>query len=373
MYSANEGETIACSQEFLTEEGIPASLRVGYPKARLMYLGQIVSELHPEIGTSAGTWTVNATIPEMGFVEPTPIELKWRAFDTQGNLYKITDLILVRPFEHPEVGDVIIMEDETVIEASVPTKIDPAVMTTYVTLYQDNDIVTRTSLDPTNIFPYTTYTTLAIPKPLLVQAQLKPYLLLVETQHNTLKREKQKQMLNVWVVTPQILNCMNALENFLNKAKIDNVIPQLEYTQIDLLSYLQRGLNLFNSYYPNLTNFTGTNMQGALFDCLLMCASYYALGAQLLAEGMLSFDFSGQAVNLNVDRTPQLEAALGRVEAQLQDRIPRVKQMLLRRGVVGGTGSDPVGSSLGIGLTVLSNSPTTSKNIFRPGFNQYYR
>ena len=57
----------------------------------------------------------------------------------------------------------------------------------------------------------------------------------------------------------------------------------------------------------------------------------------------------------------------------MTERIPHMKQMLLRRGVTGGEGSDNVGNSSGIGMTVLSNSPTTSRHVWRPGFQNYYR
>ena len=370
MYSAHEGQSLTCTQEFIDEDGNAVTLKLGYPKAKLMMGSDTIADLYPE-QQSPSTWSVTASIPELGFKEPTPIQLKWRAYDTSGHLHKVTDIVLVQPYDLPEIGDVVIMEDETTIRFAVPVHLADD-FNVWLSIYKDNDALVKGMEIPiADREKFATYTIIKFQKPAIIEAQLKSYLMVVE--YATFRPERQRLMNNLWVVTPQILNCMNALEASLNKAKIDNVIPQLDYSQSDLLHYLQRGLNLFNSYSPNLTGFTGTNMQGALFDSLLLCASYYALGAQLLAEGMLAFDFSGQAVTLNVDRTPQLEAALGRVESMIQDRVPKIKQMLLRRGVSGGTGSDAIGSSIGIGITVLSNAPTTSKNVFRPGFNQYYR
>ena len=370
MYSAHEGQTLQCTQDFRTESGALADMKRNYPKARLMADTDLIADLYPE-QQQDGTWAVTVTIPELGFVEPTPIQLKWRASTAEGVMHKVTDLILVQPFQLPDIGDVVLMEDETALDFAVPVHMADD-FTVKLSIYRDNEsLVKSIDIPMQQREKYATYTAITIEKPSILDAQLKSYLMVIE--YSTFRKEKQRLMQNLWVVTPQMLNCMNILESTLNKAKIDNVIPQLEYTQSDLLQYLQRGLNLFNGYSPNLTNFNGTNMQGALFDALILCGSYYALGAQLLAEGMLAFDFSGQAVNLNVDRTPQLEAALGRVESQIQDRIPKLKQQLLRRGVSGGSGSDAVGNSVGIGITVLSNAPTTSKNVFRPGYNQYYR
>lgn len=369
MYSAHEGKALNCTQEFTDDEGIPVQCKAGYPKARLMIGKDTIANLHTE-QIDSKTWSVMVQIPELGFNEPTPIELKWRVVDKNGNKHKVTDIIMVQPFASPDIGDVVIMQDEETIDFSIPVRLEDS-YNSWLSIYLHNDSITeKVEIPHTKRIKYATYTSVSSVKP-NIDPLLQSYLMVLE--YNTFKPEKQRLMNNLWVVTPQMLNCMNALEQSLNKARLENVIPQLEYTQSDLLHYLQRGLNLFNSYSPNLTDFNGTNMQGALFDALILCASYYALGAQLLAEGMLAFDFSGQAVTLNVDRTPHLESALGRVEAQIQDRIPKLKQLLLRHGVAGGNGSDALGSSLGVGLVVLSNSPTTSKNVFRPGFNQYYR
>lgn len=371
MYNAHEGQSLTCIQSFLDDNGLPATLKTGYPKAKIMLeTNEVISDVFPEIQTD-GTWSAVVTIPELGFNDPTPVQLKWRAVDNKGNKFKTTDIILVQPAKLPDVGDIVLMHDEVDLRFIIPVSIENY-YNMWISIYQNNDaLVKSVDIPVAQRNKHASYTVINVLKNPIIVPQLSSYLTIID--YATFNPINQRMMFNLWVVTPQMLNCMNALESSLNKAKLENVIPQLEYTQSDLLHYMQRGLNLFNGYSPNLTDFNGTNMQGALFDSLILCASYYALGAQLLAEGMLAFDFSGQAVTLNVDRTPQLEAALGRVESQISERIPKVKQMLLRRGVTGGSGSDPVGSSAGFGHVVLTNSPTTSKNVFRAGSNAYYR
>jgi hypothetical protein len=155
---------------------------------------------------------------------------------------------------------------------------------------------------------------------------------------------------------------MSFLEDFLNKSKIEQVIPELAYTDGDLINYLERGLNLFNMIGGEVTGFTGTNMQGVLFDAWVTCASYYALGAQLMAEGSLAFDFSGQGVSLNVDRTPQLDSALGRIEGLFDSRILPMKKSLWKQGYISGDGSQGRGlmhNSSNIGTLGITNAATT--------------
>lgn len=61
--------------------------------------------------------------------------------------------------------------------------------------------------------------------------------------------------------------------------------------------------------------------------------------AQLLAESDLGFDFSGQSVTLRVDRAPNIESMLGRIEQDLDRTIRPLKQMLAKAGATSGTGA----------------------------------
>ena len=155
---------------------------------------------------------------------------------------------------------------------------------------------------------------------------------------------------------------MAALEDFLNKSRIENVIPELQYTSGDLMAYLERGLYMFNMVGVTPTSFNGLNMQGFLFDAWITCSCYYALGAQLMAEGSLAFDFSGQSVSLNIDRTPQLEGALGRIESSISERVIPLKNKLAKQGVTSGDGSagkQNINHSNNLGTLGLINASTT--------------
>jgi hypothetical protein len=166
----------------------------------------------------------------------------------------------------------------------------------------------------------------------------------------------------MFAITPQIMLGMATLEDFLNKSRIENVIPELQYTPGDLVGYLERGLYMFNTLGNYPTYFTGLNMQGVLFDAWITCASYYALGAQIMAEGSLAFDFSGQGVSLNIDRTPSLEGALGRIESAMDSRVVPLKKQLSKQGVVGGDGSIGKGNMnkpSNIGTLGMINATTT--------------
>lgn len=162
----------------------------------------------------------------------------------------------------------------------------------------------------------------------------------------------------LFVLTPSIMAAMNYLEQFLHKSKIRREVIELQYSEVDLLMFLNRGLQMFNGYPPILTGFTGTNMQGAIRNGWLSCSTYYALGAQLLAENDLAFNFSGQSVTLDVDRTPALESALGRVESALDREVRPLKQLLGKAGIIQGDGSQQtVSSGRAMGITTVADHP----------------
>ena len=368
MQTFSENQTIVLEEYFLDEEDNPINLKKGYPKAKLLHGKEVISVLYPEPADADGKYSVQLTIPEFGFDEATPITLRWYAKEFDGTKSRYDTVLMIQPTSRPEVGDLVLMHDEKVSSFIAPFAI-PTNTIPKVTLYKNNDKVMSIDLKPQDIERKISFTQLRFEHNL--EPSLDMYLLILE--YTNFDNHVERYMQNIWIVTPQMLNCINILESFLNKAKIDNIIPQLEYTQPGMLQNMNRGLALFNGYQPLMTSFNGTNMQGILLDAFVLCASYYALAEQLLAEGMMAFDFTGQAVTLNVDRTPAIESALGRVEQQMQERIPHIKKQLAKAGVTGGDGSNAVPSPAGLGLTVLSNSPTTSRHIWRPGMQHYYR
>lgn len=119
---------------------------------------------------------------------------------------------------------------------------------------------------------------------------------------------------------------------------------------------------MFNQYPPSVTSFTGMNMQGMLLESWVICSSYVALSTQMLAEGAHAFEFSGQDVNFNVDRTPSLEAALGRIQEQIEGTVKPYKKLLGKASIEGGDGSigaQAISAGRAFGRTSILNSPTS--------------
>jgi hypothetical protein len=155
------------------------------------------------------------------------------------------------------------------------------------------------------------------------------------------------------------------LSEYVNKARVKNVIPELDFTTSDFLLYLWRGLNLFNSFPPLVTGFTGTAMSGALLDAWIVCSSHCLLSAQIQAEGASAFNFSGQSVTFDVDRTGFIESALGRLDATIDNTVKPFKKQLVKSGATGGPGnisSSALSYGRAFGRVFLTNNPISMRN-----------
>jgi sulfur relay (sulfurtransferase) DsrC/TusE family protein len=112
------------------------------------------------------------------------------------------------------------------------------------------------------------------------------------------------------------------------------------YSDSDIYEYLLRGTNIVNSTNPvthwSLGSAAATD---PIVPYLLAAAAWWGLQAQYLAEGELAFNFSGQTVTLDVDRTGYYESTMTRLNDFLQQNLATTKKGLLRQshaGVVAG-------------------------------------
>lgn len=382
-----EGTTVALTEVFLDEFDQPAYPADGVPGPTVRLYDQendVIAEVIASVDSiEPGAWRADLPIPKMSLVDTVIMKAKWSFVDSEGDRHRSSQDIQVSPADENRTGDIVVIAGRdlhmTVVlpfaftpgQPSIPADVrngKPAVRGTLgdmlsFSVFRNNEpLMSNLSFsDPSiKLDLYSDKTVVRIPN-VTGSAKLAPHLLLVEHVRKDAFTPVQYTY-KVWTVSPQILVAANSLEQYINKARLSNVIPELDYTQSDLLEYLGRGLNLFNSFPPTLTAFTGANMQGMIFDGWLQCSAYYALSAQLQAEGAMAFDFSGQEVSLNVDRTPAIESALGRVETALDNHVKPMKKLLARAGVISGDGSQGgqfIDGSSKIGAVSLTNSPTT--------------
>lgn len=318
--------------------------------------------------TVPGEWQITAAIPYMDLIDEINIPVVWEMFDSEGSIRTHRNVLIVQPATDNRTSDVVCK-----VSPNKPNKITFIVpirftqgdeLTVDLALNNVYFIEGLDLLNPTNARTNITSKQVVVELTAPIDPnllRLEPYSLTVT--HTDIRRMLPKMItMNVWFITPQIQVAMGLMEGFIDKAKLQNIIPALEYTPGDLVQYLFRGLNMFNQLPPHATDFRGTNMQGQLLESWVVCSSHAALSAQLLAEGAHAFDFAGQTVNLNVDRTPSIEAAIGRLDTQIENYVKPYKTHLTRSGISSGDGS--VGAKVvtvgaNFGRTTLLQSPTT--------------
>lgn len=375
MLNVVEGDVLDARILFLDDADQPVLPKPGYPIATLYNSTKlIVGQQFGSATTNVGEWNAQLAIPDMGLDEPIEFKLLWKMKSRDNVLYKDRDIIRIEPKTDVRTGDVVsVFNVDLKSSFSLPVVIKgPDIAQSSYSIFNGNtllahDIPLTDSL--VIIRPGIDRTVVQIPLT-VPQARLEPYLVMFKVGLGT--ADTRTYTFKLYAVTPAIIGAMGTLEDYINKSRIENVIPELRYTDSDLLGYLQRGLALFNSYPPALTAFNGTDMQGMIQDAWLVCSTYYALGAQLQAEGSLAFDFSGQSVTLNVDRTPTIESALGRMESLIDSTVKPMKKLLTKAGVLGGSGSQGRGfidGSRSIGSVTIANSPMSRIPV--PGGNSW--
>lgn len=363
-----EGNLISVEESFLDPYGQPI-----YPERT--DLGPIVSLVDERenyvyletVATTAetpGHWTADLAIPIMDLLDDKHLTVVWLYRGETGINKTKTELIVEPALDHRITDIVTIRAEDSTFDVTLPFHYNTNGDSVKFQLSVNNQIIidgVDANTAGTEVLSNRSKScTFRIPL-WAASRRLEPMALIVK--HTTLQRKTPRlYTYKLWAVTPQILVAGSMVEDHIDKARARNVIPQLEYTQADIMGYLYRGLALFNQIGPRVTGFSGLNMQGTILDGWITCACYYALSAQLQAEGQMAFDFTGQVVNLNMDRTPSIEAALGRIETMIQGPVTNLKRLLSKAGITDGDGSEGGGKIDGaraMGQLGITNSPTT--------------
>lgn len=369
-YHGVDGTVLAVKQAFVDEEDQPLYPASGYPKVRLYdKAGEMLLAVTAVASSEPGQWTANLPVPRMDLEQRTEFVVKWRFKDDGGTLHRSSEVALIEPSTDRRESDIVMKHGAASSSISLPVSFQVDWTGEWQVYYRNAPCIAvppKLQDLPKNIGIDKSVFTLPLAE--IPYASLEAYLLSVEVTPPFAKTRTYNY--KIYAITPQIMLAMSHLEDFLNKSRVEQIIPELRYCDGDLMVYLERGLYMFNRVgYP--TGFNGTNMQGSLFDAWLICAQYWALSAQLLAEGSLAFDFSGQGVSLNVDRTPQIEGALGRMESLIESQVVPLKKLLNAQGITqgdGSVGSTSLNNPSSVGRMQVVNAQTTRLPAYATSF-----
>lgn len=198
--------------------------------------------------------------------------------------------------------------------------------------------------------------TVSVPTPAEV-ASLVPYNMIWDY---SLSGQVYHQSAQLFLVTPSILDAMKAVLVQVNKSRAHFGFQQV-FNEAEILNYLRLGMDYFNGLF-NPTMFTMTNATGPIRFFWIQCSCILALRSQYLMEGEAAFNFSGQAISLDVDRSQFYEGLASAIDQQIQEPLRQLKANLAKRGLIAGDGNvNPTAlTKNAIGTLGISASPVSN-------------
>ena len=175
---------------------------------------------------------------------------------------------------------------------------------------------------------------------------------------------------NLYLVNPSLLEGYNQVIQFLNKAYIDSgVNPGTEFDPAAIFTYLRMGADMFNAAVLP-TQFTMLAAQSGCRQFWMLYSMAYAARSQYIAEGMKAFNYGGQIVNIDVDRTPFWESLASSLEAQAESQVRPFKLNLANAGITAGDGSNAMLAAINVGAIGLSiHNSSNFRSTFIAGGN----
>lgn len=167
----------------------------------------------------------------------------------------------------------------------------------------------------------------------------------------------------LFILNASLLSATTDLKSLINRSKATIAHEQdILFTIPSLLVFLRQGRDAFNGAYGVLTNFNMTDATSSIRQYWLYFAAIDALRSQFLAEGEKAFNYSGQAIQLDVDRTGYYESAASAIQSRMDNECKPFKQNLIKKGIVSGTGNlDSIALRHGaIGSIGISVSPASN-------------
>ena len=159
---------------------------------------------------------------------------------------------------------------------------------------------------------------------------------------------------NLYIINYMGIMLINNLRHELDKIHNYDLDPGIRFKNDELFHYVLMGIQKFNSNPPYMSNYTLTSINNSIYFLMYKCALSEALSAWLLAEAMLKFDFQGQAVQLNVDRTGEIQNLLDMTNTYLEEHVRQAKKILIRSSGAG---------ALMVNLGAVTNYPGLGINL----------
>jgi hypothetical protein len=285
---------------------------------------------------------INAPSNTLPTLEGQSYQLRWTLTINGQAYYTFENIAITGPATVPiGVEDVIEMADNSAFTVYMVTE-DPWDTVT-VDVYDENTkiVVDAPTSNPVQTADGWQYTCQFIPDPNNpMVARLESYTVIWKTSNVARPGYVERQTGRLFLVNASIMQAVTDMRTVISKAETTILgTRDILFTESLLLAYLRRGKDAFNVAYGMFTAFDMSNAQGPVREYWMRYAEVYALRAQFLAEGEKVFNFSGQAIQLDSDRTSYYQQLADNIEQRISEECKMVKQNLIKKGILGGDGN----------------------------------
>lgn len=125
------------------------------------------------------------------------------------------------------------------------------------------------------------------------------------------------------------LNIIMGMRNYLDKARLEEIDPTLQWNDPELAECTYHGMDYVNSHPPELTYWRASDLPQSMQTYWLYASALHALNTRYIAEGMTQFDFTGLNTTLNVDRKEVLTYKMEELKNFLE-KLNEIKKAAIR-------------------------------------------
>ena len=169
----------------------------------------------------------------------------------------------------------------------------------------------------------------------------------------------QIQFLPAYPWNAPFIRHINNLKLYLDKARLQEIDPTLQWQTEELAHALLEGFAYVNAFPATFTYWTPENSPTPMYTYIWYAAAVYALNSRYIAEGMNAFQFSGASTTLDFDRRDTLTYKIEELKGFLETNLKAAKKAAIRAF---GPGNAPASAKAAINVGVLGLQSGQSTN-----------
>jgi len=100
------------------------------------------------------------------------------------------------------------------------------------------------------------------------------------------------------------------------------------FTDIELYTFLQQGLEMFNGWPPNTTTYTLSNYPAPIEGPFFLCSLVWAIVGLELHEIAQHFQYNDNGISFMRDKSGRYASVLGQIFTLLNQQMPNLKKII---------------------------------------------